>query len=319
MNRYGLIALILSAGLSVTSAQTAGAPAEQTQGLSAKVIELEGNAFQAPNTAAPLEKDAWVPIKVGDELPAGTQIRTSLRTRVVLQFGDDTLVLIDRLTNASIDEFYKTADTKTTRLTLGYGKVRGGVAEGALRSDLTIDSPVATLSKRGTWDFGLEVRRGGYFRTSLMDRGLVETLVKLTGQRRLISPGQYVNSFTIGRTWVMQLARDRTVSLYNFQSMTGAEVQFASLNNTGLGVIDPAGGTQTASIAGRGKGIAPTGAPGEGAAASAVNQLLQSNVLLNRPEGAFGFGGSSIGQAMKRLVQQRAVQRTRAGSSIQPR
>ena len=57
--------------------------------------------------------------------------------------------------------------------------VRAGVAEGGLKSDFTIDSPVATLSKRGTWNFALYYERETErFEISLLDRGLVEAIDK---------------------------------------------------------------------------------------------------------------------------------------------
>ena len=50
-------------------------------------------------------------------------------------------------------EFEITADAKVLRMGLGHGAVRGGVAETTLRSDLSIETPTATLSKRGTIGF----------------------------------------------------------------------------------------------------------------------------------------------------------------------
>jgi len=280
----------------VASAQETPPPAEPRETLSAKIIELEGSAFYAPAGAGPLDAEAWKPAKVGDEYPSGTQIRTALRTRVLLQFGDDTLVLVDRLTLASIDQFYKQADLKKTELSLGYGKLRVGVAEGALRSDLTIDSPVATLSKKGTWGMEMEVQRGGYYRFALTDRGLLEALVKATGQRRLINPGRFVNALTVGRMWIMQHTFERNVSMFDLASLSGAEVHFNVVNNTGLGVVDPAAGIQTTGMAGRDTRalFEQLAAQGEFEELSpeVVARLREAGFLLNRLEGNFGFGGS---------------------------
>jgi len=52
-----------------------------------------------------------------------------------------------------------------------------------------VDSPVATLSKRGTWDFGLFYERGtDRFEIFLLDQGLVDAFSKLTGQHRQVLP-----------------------------------------------------------------------------------------------------------------------------------
>jgi len=243
----------LAAGTARSEPSTAPAQTADRQPLSARVERVEGTVRHAPIGTKVTDLDAWKPTQVGDELSAGTQIRTSLRSSAVLRFGDDTLVLVRSMTLASIDEFYKTATTKTTRLGLGYGAVRCGVAEGELRSDLTIDTPVATLSKRGTWDFQAEYYRDGSWRFTGPVVGLTEALIKLTGQRRLLYKGQYVNNLSLGLTWIRQASFDRSLSLHGLTALTASEKPFSLLQAGGRGVVAPDG----MPVARSAKGLSP--------------------------------------------------------------
>ena len=94
---------------------------------------------------------------------------------------------------------------------MGYGRIRAGVAEGGLKSDFTVDSPIATLSKRGTWGFTLFYERDtDYFDIGLTDRGLVEAINKLTNERRMLNPKELVTSAM--RAWLSRFSRPRSVS-----------------------------------------------------------------------------------------------------------
>ena len=225
---------------------------EKTTPLQAKVVEVVGDVKTAPVGTSPLDAKAWKPVKADDKLSAGTLIRTGLRSRLVLQFGDDTIISVKRVTLASIDAFYKTKTTKTTRLGLGYGAVRGGSTEGRLRSDLVIDSTVATLAKRGTEGFEMTVEPyTGRFAISLAREGLVEALQKATGQRRLVRPGEYANDMNIAKMWIRQDQFDRHVRFFAAESVTTADLDFSVANATGYGSIAPGAGNQTMNLAGR--------------------------------------------------------------------
>ena len=134
------LALAVSAAARQDQAEPKAAENEQAQTtpLQAKVVEVVGDVKTAPVGTSPLDAKAWKPVKADDKLSAGTLIRTGIRSRLILQFGDDTVISVKRVTLASIDAFYKTKTTKTTRLGLGYGAVRGGTTECRLRSDMVI-------------------------------------------------------------------------------------------------------------------------------------------------------------------------------------
>ena len=91
---------------------TAPAGAEQVE---AKVIDLKGRAQHAPVGSTVTDTQAWQPVQLNDVYPAGTLIRTSLSSHVTLQFGSEepyTVVMVERMTLASLASLYKTAHRK---------------------------------------------------------------------------------------------------------------------------------------------------------------------------------------------------------------
>ncbi len=283
---WGQPAVTQPAGTTAATTQAAG-PVNPMQ---ARIIQLSGRVQYALADPAG-NVGEWRDAKVGDLLPAGTRVRTRLRSQVVLAFGDDSVVMIDRATLASIDQFHRSGDTKFVRLGLGHGAIRAGVAETTLRSDMTIETPTATLSKKGTIDFGIEYEPStGRFRIFLAREGLVEALNKLTQERRLVLPGQYVTQAMI--RWITTATFDRHVAMADLFGMTNAEQWFNALNSSGRGVVDPGGGTNTGSL-GPGGGQVPGGSQ----FARTVNTILPLPTELqtiDRPEGNFGTGGAVI-------------------------
>ncbi len=95
-------------------ADTSAPPAADTadaEPMQARIIKMAGRVQYALTDQAGMP-GKWQPAKIGDLLPAGTRIRTRLRSKVVLAFGDDSVVMIDRATLASIDQFHRSGDTK---------------------------------------------------------------------------------------------------------------------------------------------------------------------------------------------------------------
>ncbi|HON67981.1 MAG TPA: hypothetical protein PLS23_15950, partial [Phycisphaerae bacterium] len=185
------------------------------------------------------------PVREGDRLPAGAIIQTRLRSKVMLAFGPDTVVLIDRVTMASIDQFHRTGDTKKVQLGLGHGLISAAAVEGTLRSDMTISSPVATLSKRGTMDFGMRYEPGtGRYIVFLNEEGLVELIDWLRDAQRTLEPGQYVTQALL--RWIEMRTLDRYVPINDPWGMTVAEFRWnAWYGSQGLGVVEPGLGAYT--------------------------------------------------------------------------
>ncbi len=279
-------------------ADQAGEPAkvlpEEAKELSAEVIEVKGLVECSTDDPAETAPAAmrWTAVKKGEKLSGGTQIRTGLRSHLVLRFGDTSVVMVKRSTLAGINQFYRQGDTETVRLGLGYGAVRGGTSEGVVRSDFVVDSTVATLAKRGTegWEFWVEPYTGR-FRVSLAESGLVEALEKLTGQRRLVRPAEYVNHANIGAMWIKQDVFDRTVRFFSAESISPADLEFCMKNPRGFGVMGPGLGSEARAYSGR---VQERRSP-EQVFPNYDQQRLLDTLLFRplfvvRPEGNFGMG-----------------------------
>lgn len=217
---------------------TATAPADG-KALTARVIELKGDVKTRTAADAP-----WTPVKEGDELAAGAQLLTGLRSAIKLQFGEQEpfmCVLIDSVSLTEISESLLTDDAKKVRVGVGYGRIRAGVAEGGLKSDFTVDTPVATLSKRGTWNFGIDYERGtGRFEAFLLDRGLVDVMSSMTAQRRQLQPGQFVTQAM--RRWGDEVQLRQNVAIADMMGQGDVSVAFNTLRQSGLGVLNPGQG-----------------------------------------------------------------------------
>jgi hypothetical protein len=220
------------------ASQPASAPVERTP-ITARAIEVRGDVKHAP-----LGSEDWKACEVDEEYPEQTVILTGLRSSVKLQIGSDdtyTLLVVEPASKTLLTEAYTTADAKRVNIGVGYGQIRAGVAEGGLKSEFTVVSPVATLSKRGTWNFGLFYERGtDRFEIFLMDYGLVEALHKLTGERRLVLPGQLVTEAM--RRWADEATLHRNVSIGDFLGQSDVLVAFNHLQQDGLRVLSPEGG-----------------------------------------------------------------------------
>lgn len=235
----------------------------------------------------------WTTAKAGDRLPPGTRIQTFIRSHVVLTFMDDTTIMIESGTSASIDEFRRSSDMKTVRLGIAHGAIRGASAETTLRSDLAIESPTATLSKRGTIGFRIEYEPvTGRFVISLETEGLVEALNKLTNQRRTLRPGQYVTEAML--RWIETAIFDDYIPVTDFHGMTDGDRHFGAFHANGIATIEPSGGWNTRSQV----GINPTPLYIREARARRLARLRPVFIfprqpggpLSPRPEGNFGTG-----------------------------
>ncbi len=268
----------------------------EVQPLPAVVIEVEGSVDWATVGVSPVAAEGWTAVKLNDQLKPGSQVRTGLRSHVNLKFGETTVVSLRSVTFASLDQLYRSANVESVRVGLGYGTVRGGSSEGTVRADVIVDSPVATLAKRGTEGWEIEVEPGtGRFRVSLAEYGLVEAIQKL-GQGRfrskLVRPGQYATNANIANMWIKQNIFDHNVTFYQPESVTAADAEFTLTNATGYGVLAPGGGSTLAGLSGRvsadfvlnqiGAGF-PTGTP-------LPTTAVGRPGTITRPEGNFGTG-----------------------------
>jgi hypothetical protein len=253
---------------------------------------------------------------VGVVLRPGTEIATSaVRSAMKLIMEPatpETIIMIEQGSLISVDELFGARDPNgkgviVVRLGLAYGAVRAGVAESETRSDMEIRSPVATLAKRGTWDFRFFVESGtGNFQISLAERGLVQAIQNATGQRVTIQPGQFVNQ-AMSR-WIETMRFSRPVNVQDWYGLKGAELVFNLNYQTGLGVVNPGGNVtnllnvstkqaqdllaqllrqQFGNLLGGG-----LGGPGTGLTQNPIDLRLFGP--RRRPEGDFGVGQGAI-------------------------
>ena len=255
--RAGLLLPVVLLGLAAGSTalgqqeqpadKDAAAKAEPVQTLPALVVEVDGTVEWARPGVSPLAAHGWTPVKWKDTLAAGTQIRTGLRSSVHLQFGETTHVSLRSATHASIDLLYRSAKTEHVRVGLGYGTVRGGSIEGTLRSDVRVESTVATLAKRGTEGWQMQVEpMTGRFKISLAEYGLVEAIQRLQSDRRTsrsVRPGEYATDANIASLWIKQDIFDRNVAFYEADAVSVADADFTADNTRGYGVLAPGGGS----------------------------------------------------------------------------
>lgn len=220
----------------ITQPTTRPADAEP---IMARVLEVKGDVKHAPPGS-----DEWTACKVDDEYPPETMILTGIRSSVKLQVGADdtyTAMIVEPASKMLISQAHVTKDTKRVQIGVGYGQIRAGVVEGGLKSDFTVSSPVATLSKRGTWDFGLFYERGtDRFSIFLMDNGLVDAFNRVTGERRQVLPSQVVTQ--VMRRWLDESPLRNNVPVPDYLGQGDIEVAFNRLRTDGLRVLDPEGG-----------------------------------------------------------------------------
>lgn len=269
---------------------------KEIQPLPAVVIEVEGSADWAKVGVSPLINEGWTAIKVDDRLDPGTQIRTGLRSHVNLKFGETTVVSLRSATFASLDQLYRSANVENVRIGLGYGTVRGGSSEGEFRADVIVDSLIATLAKRGTEGWQLEVEPGtGRFRVSLAEYGVVEAIQKLGQDRsrsKLVRPGEYATDANIANMWIKQDIFDHNVTFYQPESVTAADAEFTLTSTRGFGVLAPGGGSSLVDISERVSAdfvlnqLEANFPAGTSPPTTAVGQPSP----ISRPEGNFGTG-----------------------------
>lgn len=238
---------------SPVSAQPSGAalgPASQPTGpgnLVYEVVEVQRRVRVAPIGEDPVTGTRWRQVKRGDHLKAGDQIHTGLRSKLKLvarPANPPTVILIENATLMNISELQQLPGTSRSRIELGYGAIRAGVAEGEVRSDMQISSPAAVLSKRGTDIFRVEYMNGR-FRMSLSDqgRGMLEAMQlewsvqgRLVRTRnRFVAPGQFVNQRMLQA--IENVVFDRDVSVNDLFGLQGNDKLFAMMNDRGIGFL----------------------------------------------------------------------------------
>jgi len=93
---------------------------------------------------------AWIPLKAGDTLIAGTMISTGFKSEATVKLGASVLT-IKPLTRMTLTQLLEKEDTVDTELYLEVGNVKAEVNSlNNKKNGFTVRSPVATASVRGT-------------------------------------------------------------------------------------------------------------------------------------------------------------------------
>lgn len=318
-------------GAAVATPTVATAPAATTSqpqpgdgSLVYEVVEIAGKPLVGPIGTNILKDYAqWRPIQVGEALGRGQQIHAPARAKVkmVARPADPpTVILVEPGSMVAIEDLAIRNGAAVSRLGLGYGAVRAGVAEGQVRSDMEIASPQAVLSKRGTDIFRLEYVNGR-FRMSLSDqgRGMLQAVQLRYSNRgdvigmksRLVTPGQQVTQRMAQA--IDSMTFDRDININDVFGLVGNDRLFTMLNDRGFGFLLPFNGT-AADIFG---GATVTGQDGRTNLFGTNPFSLPSQGTRSVRDGDFGIGQGGLPDLFGSLrARQRMETKKAVGDTI---
>lgn len=287
-----LLGLVVAAGMAVPAGAETPPGAKE---LLARAVAVQGRVSAAPVGAEATDRQAWKPVRQGDELSEGTQVRVGLRSSLLLQFGDDAVVQLKAMTLASLDELYQTEKEKRTKIGLAYGAIRGSVREKALHTDMVIESPAVTCSKEGTHNFALRTMRGSSaWWADGPSEGQIIVRDYTTGRTERVSFGQLVNFLTMTSPAVQRNLFARVVNFYEQNYTSSGEQDFNKFVSTGQTVMGPGQGMQTfGQISGRGAALGGVGDGVPSDLRDRIRQALQGGdfaLLFRQFESRFGTG-----------------------------
>jgi hypothetical protein len=281
----------------------ASGPSAKDTTLRYEVHDLEGKVrYGDAATCDPLKSEGWTLARKGDLLGPGIIIQVPFRSKLKLfarPAEPPTVMLFESGSLVMISDLYLKDGVATSRIQLGYGAIRAGVAEGGTRSDMQIESPVATLSKRGTDIFRFECHNGKYV-MSLSDqgRGMLQAIQSnVAGYRggefsRFVTPGQLVTQRLMRAIENVQF--NRNIDVTDQFGLGNSDKLFAVLNSRGFGFLLPAGKLPLNTLV-------PTPPPPPAQGTSAVAQAVLNTVVISPIQavtsiaaGNFGIGQGNI-------------------------
>ena len=106
--------------------------------------------IRRPENIGPDPKKGWEPARAGIRLAEGTQIRTGLSGKAVLQIGATQTITLDKFTNTTIRMAVNDAGTERTRLDLEQGRLGIDVDSTRIANDVQVQTPQTTLAVTGT-------------------------------------------------------------------------------------------------------------------------------------------------------------------------
>lgn len=286
----------------------ASQPAVKTGELVYEVVEVGGKVVVAPTGTDPYARNGWTPVAKGQTIGAGQQLNVPMRSRIkmVARPADPpTVILIEQSTFVNIGELAMMDGAAHSRIQIQYGAIKAGVAEGTSRSDMEIEAPTATLSKKGTDIFGLEVQADGRFKMFLTanGRGLVQGIINQSGafgssrmNSRFLTPGQWITHQMIRAIDNVQF--DREVMVNDIYGLKGVDQLFTLLNNHGgVGFLLPVGSNTPGFFGGASQrdGLTTTDLNTNPQAGNNLAGVLQTSTQIRHVTGGdFGVGQGSL-------------------------
>lgn len=307
----------------VSPAPVATAPATQPlaadTGLVYEVFEVAGSVLVAPIGLDPLKDHAsWRQVKQGESLVQGQQIRTTLRSKLKLvarPADPPTVILVEPGTRMTIETLAMESGVAKSRMSIGYGAMRAGVAEGTARSDMEIATPQAVLSKKGTDIFRVEYMNGR-FNMSLSEkgRGMLQAIQLQLSNRgdvvgmksRLVTPGQQVTHRMAQA--IESMTFDRDINMTDVFGLVGNDRLFTLLNDRGFGILLPFNNV-TGSL--RGDQSRPAGSTASDLATTLFNQPTPT--VRSITDGDFGIGQSPLPSIFGNTFRNRQPDRRAVG------
>jgi len=221
-------------------AATKPADAEKGAKLAITVKEVAGRVQKMVTEDG---KKTWAPLKAGEAVDEMTVIRTGFRSKVVLQFSDNSVVEVHRATKMGVAEFRKKGKVVKTRLGLKYGSMRTTVERARGPNDFTVATPVATMAVTGsnpsqgfTGDFGYNAH---------MPHG--NAVVTMGGKQRTLGNRMGTNNRLAQWSVMAQKGvKPILVGGAGSQDLSPSEVKFMAAQGGGRGGLG--GGTPTGSL-----------------------------------------------------------------------
>jgi len=336
---FPIVSSVLAASLACCASAWADAPeirpaaASQEQpdsrpvadgSLRYEVIAVQGKVRAGNMDADPLSDAGWFTPRKGDMLGAGLQINVPLRGGIKLvarPAEPPTVISIEGGSLLSIADLHLREGVATSRIKLAYGAIRAGVAEGGTRSDMEIEAPTATLSKKGTDIFRLE-HHNGRFVMSLSEQGrgllqAIQTQASSLGgvnKFRFVTPGQWVtNRMAMA---VDNLVFDRRININDAFGLGSSDQLLTFLQGRGLGfLLVP--GTNPGGLMTRATQQQPTTLLPQTDGMQALSAWLRGGqrTPTNQPAGNFGIGQGLVPTFIG-LQQRTNVQSARALRAI---
>jgi len=168
------------AWLAQTSAFSAE-EADQNAPLVVTMTKVGGSVEYRPDG-----ESEWRDAVEGLKLNEGAQVSTGLASTAGLAFADNSVVVLDSLTEVVIDRFLRDSEAVRTTLKMKSGTLRAQVRSDRVRSDFRVSTPRVTGSVKGTeiHEFGTSPDLGDY--VALGETGLL--LVEDGRRRRYVDP-----------------------------------------------------------------------------------------------------------------------------------